>query len=178
MISHGMPPRPDDTERRVRELERQVAQMQGSLVQATNAANAWQGRVVGLQDGVNGPGLTGSWTPYLINTITVPDGFTGAVVTVCCSTGITFTSGGGSYGYVGAQPAITGTSGPAISNGVIIPSAGGTTACSVTSTFTAVISVTPGGTFQVAAGAYASGTAAIVSGSDNVHLSASVIFTR
>jgi hypothetical protein len=171
-----MPPAPDDLAKRVRELERQVAQQHGMIVQAANAGNAWAGRTVGLQDDANGPGLTGSWTTHLLNTIAVPDGFTGAVVNVFCSTGATFTSGGTATCYVGAQPVITGASGPAISNGAIIPAVGGTTACSVTSAFTAVITVTPGGSFQVAMEAYAVGP--FTSGSDNVHLSASVIFVR
>lgn len=173
-LGHGAPARPIDLDRRVADLERRLAEVSGSLVRAANAANAWQGRVVGLQDGEDGPGLTSSWTTYLLNTIMVPDGFTGAVVNVFCSTGATFDGAG--FGRVGAQAYITGASGPGLTNGVILPA--GSCACSVTSAFTAVLSVTPGGSFQVGISAYADGTSSIAAGSDNVHLSASVIFTR
>jgi hypothetical protein len=176
MLAHGMPPRDNDTERRVRDLERQISQLNGMIVQAANAGNAWAGRTVGVQDDDDTATLTGSWAPYLVNTIAVPDGFTQAVVNVFCSTGATFSGAGN--GIVGAAAAISGFDGPLISNGLIIPAGGGSSACSVTSAFTAVIAVTPGGSFQVGINAYASGSSSIVAGSDNVHLSVSVIFTR
>lgn len=176
-LGHGGPARPIDLDRKVAELDRKVAELQGSLVRATNAANAWLGRTVGLQDDQDGPGLTGSWAVYLVNTIAVPDGFTGAVVNVFCSTGASFTGTGN--GIVGAQAAVTGAYGPAIANGIAIPSGlPGSLACSTTSAFTTVIPVTPGGTFDVGMYAFATGSSSLVSGSDNVHLSASVIFTR
>lgn len=176
-LGHGLPARPVDLDRKVADLERRLGEMQGSLVRAANAANAWAGRTLGLQDDEDGPGLTGSWATYLTHTIDVPDGFTGAVVSVFCSTGASFSGVGN--GLVGAQPFINGTWGPALSNGIAIPSGfAGALACSVTSAFTRVTSVTPGGTFDVAMSAYASGPSSLSSGSDNVHLSASVVFTR
>lgn len=176
-LGHGAPPSPLDLNRRVADLERKLAEQQGALVRAANAANAWAGRTVGLQDDANGPGLTASWTTYLTNTIHVPDGFTGAIVNLFCSTGASFNGLGN--GIVGACPLLAGTYGPALSNGIAIPSGfAGDYACSVTTAFTKVITVTPGGTFQVGISAYATGSSALSSGSDNVHLSASVIFTR
>ncbi len=109
-----------------------------------------------------------TWTEYAVQTIPVPIGFTRAFVNLFASAGGTFT--GATGGNVGVQPVADGNGGPGLSNGT--PAAG---PCSVNSS--AAFNLTAlGDTIRLSA--YCQRSGAVTAGSNNVHLSASIIFLR
>jgi hypothetical protein len=103
--------------------------------------------------------------------VTIPDGYTRALVTMFCSAGVTFSvaSGGNS---VGVQPACSGHTGPAISTGT-----SGANALSVVSNAAfSLEDLVPGNTLSL--DCYVARVGTITTGSGNYHISASVLFLR
>lgn len=108
----------------------------------------------------------GGWNEYLVAVIPVPLGYSTAIVQLFVSAGGTFTSSGN----VGVQPSVDGAGGPGLSNGI---SSG---PCSVNSSMAYSFDVAGRDSFNISAFAIRNGP--VTTGSNNVHLSASVIFIR
>ncbi|WP_426243675.1 hypothetical protein [Nocardioides sp. LHG3406-4] len=119
---------------------------------------------------LNSVDLAVGFTTYCATTVPVPDGYTRAIVQMATSAG-TSLSGVGA-GNIGVQPVVAGNAGPGLSQG---KTGGG--AVSISSSMAIQVPVTGGGTLALHALAYSNGDPKIA-GSGNVHLSATVIFTR
>jgi len=174
MLSHGMPPVPDDLARRVRELERQNTQMQSMIVHANNAATAAGLVAVSVTKDVNSTTFPNdaAWHTYATTaTQTVPAGFTRMLISMWAAVGGTFS--GATGGFLGVAPQVDGygvSAGQTSGRGEAGP-------FSVSMPFSMDInSLTPGTTFTLSAQAILSG--AVTAGSNNVHLSALIIYLR
>jgi hypothetical protein len=170
-IGHGVPPRPNDVQRELRDLHRQIDQMHGMIVQAVNAANAAKTMGRGFQQDVNSVDLPSDnqFHPYCATSpITVPDTYGFALVIVVAAAGTTF-SGAGNISVV---PTFNGnTFGHAVDTGV--PAA---SPCSSFSVFSSAMIVTPGDTLTFAAMVATNG--AQPAGAGNVHVSGTISFSR
>ena len=162
----GLDLEPGWIQRRLTKLERDLAELAAArrLVVATDFK----------QTDLNSTDLTSAWTNYVVTPVNVPVGYNRAIVQVSASAGSTVSGdlSSANWGNIGVQPAVSGVSGPALSQG---RSGGG--AMSINSSLSAKITVTPGGVFNVWALAYAQASG-LVAGSGNVHLSATVLFIR
>ena len=145
------------------------------VVQAANAAIAAVPTVQVTQVDSNTAWVTpGTWVQRAAHNFTVPAGFTTAYVTLFAAAGATFADSSGN-GLIGVQPTIQTTGGTGISNGASYP-AGSTQALSVTSFQALNLSgLTGGDTLSVSCWAYRNYA---ISGTENAHLSAQVIFYR
>lgn len=119
-----------------------------------------------------------TWREYAAQNLTVPAGFTSAIVAMYATTGNTWSGSGG--GILGVQPAIdfdpAGPSalanGPGVTNGTT-----GAIPCSVSSYFgTTLTGLTGGQVLKFSTLAYSSGAAS--AGAANVHITATALFLR
>lgn len=182
MVSHGLPPRDNDVQRSIRELERKMSQMHGMLVQASNAANAAaaaaNAAVIATQAtqvDVSGINInSGAWQEYAVTHVLVPSGFTKAFVTVFATAGVTLTT----MGAVQVQPEIglsepgPSAPGPSVANGT------NGAPCSVSAYFGATLTgLTGGQSIRVSTlAATIDGTPQANSG--NVHVTSTWLFTK
>lgn len=173
LVGHGVPPRPNDVQRALRDLQRQIDQMHGPFVQAMNLTNAGLIATRSTQADLASTNIAITWTEYTAAHVTVPDGFTSAFATVFASAGATLTGAGN----VGVEPLVgyDGTNalavGPGISNGV-----SGASAVSVSSYFGVQLNdLTAGDQIKVSCLAYAG---AAQSGFGDVHVTSTWLFTR
>lgn len=127
-------------------------------------------KVVSHAQSLDSPGLTSSWAEYLTYAVPVPDGFTSCVVNLFTSTGATAAVGGTIN--VGTRPVINGgaLAGPGLSVGSATSSP-----ASVTSAWTWNGAI-PSGGLNVGMQAYLQG--GITAGTDNVHLTCTVLLLR
>lgn len=154
-------------------IRREIAKLRRELQEMSAArrlviATAW------AQNDSPDLNLTTGFTRYLDTPVTVPAGYTRAIVQMFASAGVTYD--GASNGNIGIQARATGSAGtvagPALSNG---KTGGG--AISVNTGLATRVAVTPGTPLMLHTFAYADG-ATPVDLTGNVHLSATVIFTR
>lgn len=172
-IGHGVPPRPNDVQRELRDLQRQINEMHGMIVQATNAANAATVSVDATQVDINSTNIATSQGEYGVTTLTVPDGFTQAFVNMFAGVGSSLTAAGS----VSVMPVIdylkpTELDGPAINSGDV------TSGPVVASSFFGahITGLTGGQSIRVSCLAIRVGAAS--SGSGNVHVTSTWLFTR
>jgi hypothetical protein len=88
MISHGLPPRDNDVQRALADLQRQINQMHGALVQATNAANnalEQMGRFSFYGYNFTPAPSATSASRAINSTVTVPTGFSRAAFFGSCA---------------------------------------------------------------------------------------------
>lgn len=118
---------------------------------------------------LDSPGLTSSWAEYLTYTVPIPSGFTSCMISLFTSTGATAAVGGTIN--VGTRPVANGgaLAGPGLATGSATSSP-----VSVTSAWT--WSGPVGTSLTIGVQAFLQG--AITAGTDNVHLSGTVLFLR
>lgn len=181
-LTHGMPPRDPavDLARDLQQMRRDLNELHGMLVAATNTANS---AVISSQvtqvDRLNfdiNIGA-GTWSLAAFSAVTVPAGFARALVSVFASCGATISSTSGS---IGVQPVINYDSGSrtSLASGMPIFTGNSGGVLSVASYFGADLtgltdgqSLTVGGLTQLA-----SGTATVNTGS--VHIASTWLFMR
>lgn len=160
----GLDTEPGWIQRRLKDLDRRLDELSAArrLVVATDFKQA----------DLNSVNLTASFATYIPVTVTVPTGYTHAIVQVSVSAGSTVSGdlSAANWGNIGVQPVVAGFGGPALSQG---KTGGG--AMSINSSMSIKVAVS--GSFQIYASAYASASG-LVAGSGNVHLSATVLFIR
>lgn len=123
-------------------------------------------RTVSAQNDLNSVNFTTSFADYCVTNITVPQGYTQAIVQLFTSAGVNLSSPGNIY----IRPVVGSVVGAALTNG----ETGGF--ISISSGLAVKVPVTFGTPLVVKVGVYVD--AGAVSGSGNAHLSATVIFTR
>lgn len=177
MPSHGMPPRPGDTERTLRDLQRQINEQHGMIVQAVQLAQA--SILVGSQTNSN---VTWSSPGSLISRasigFTVPSGRTQAAVSVTSTCATTFASG--STGIINTQPSASFTSNgsPITVSGFTASNSSGTATGAVLSAASPwhlhLYGLNPGDTFTIETLGSRIGTAATTA--DDGYVSALAVF--
>lgn len=170
-IGHGVPPRPNDVQRELRDLQRQIDQMHGMIVQATNAANAASLVTISLQQDVSSVSLPSDNTFHnycVTSPAMVPEGYAKVLLVIFATAGTTFTASGN----IAVQAALGGFGGlgAAVDDGT----SGGP--CSVAAAYAGVLESAPGNTFTVSANVAANG--AMTAGAGNVHVSGFATFMR